>query len=129
MAKIKHNNFIDTVDDVLSDAKDAGILHLNAEDKKLTGRTIQIKGKEMYHFGTTGCLCLEQDNSNKEAASQSIKRANELNFPQIDFGVSASFEKRKLGAVIIPKVAYIQARDNYTMEVMYTTQNDYKALL
>ena len=59
---------------------------------------------------------------------QTIKRANELNFPQIDFGVSASFEKRKVGAKIIPKVAYVQARDNYTMEVMNTIQNDYKSI-
>ena len=28
---------------------------------------------------------------------QTIKRANALQFPKIDFGVSASFEKRKLG--------------------------------
>ena len=60
---------------------------------------------------------------------QTIKRANELQFPKIDFGVSASFEKRKLGARIIPKVAYIQARDNFTMEVMNTLQNDYKSIL
>ncbi len=40
MAKIKHNNFIDTVDEVLSGAKKEGVLHLYAEDKKLTGRTI-----------------------------------------------------------------------------------------
>lgn len=59
---------------------------------------------------------------------QTIKRANELNVPQIDFGVSASFEKRKVGAKIIPKVAYVQARDNYTMEVMNTIQNDYKSI-
>lgn len=73
MAKIKHNNFIDTVDEVLSGAKKEGILHLYAEDKVLTGRTIQIKGKEMFHFGTTGYLGLEQDNRLKEAAIQAIR--------------------------------------------------------
>jgi len=73
MAKIKHNNFIDTVDEVLSGAKKEGILHLYAEDKILTGRTIQIKGKEMFHFGTTGYLGLEQDNRIKEAAIQAIR--------------------------------------------------------
>jgi 7-keto-8-aminopelargonate synthetase-like enzyme/predicted N-acyltransferase len=72
MAKIKHNNFIDTVDEVLSGAKKEGVLHLYAEDKVLTGRTIQIKGKEMFHFGTTGYLGLEQDNRLKEAAIQAI---------------------------------------------------------
>ncbi len=73
MAKIKHNNFIDTVDEVLSAAKSEGVLHLYAEDKVLTGRTIQIKGKEMFHFGTTGYLGLEQDNRLKEAAIQAIR--------------------------------------------------------
>ncbi len=73
MAKIKHNNFIDTVDEVFSNAKKEGILHLYAEDKILTGRTIQIKGKEMFHFGTTGYLGLEQDGRLKEAAIQAIR--------------------------------------------------------
>jgi 7-keto-8-aminopelargonate synthetase-like enzyme len=73
MAKIKHNNFIDTVDEVLSSAKNEGVLHLYAEDKVLTGRTIQIKGKEMFHFGTTGYLGLEQDSRLKEAAIQAIR--------------------------------------------------------
>jgi predicted N-acyltransferase len=54
---------------------------------------------------------------------QAIKRARELNLNKIDFGVSATFEKRKLGATIIPKVAYIQARDNFSMELMGTLQN------
>lgn len=72
MAKIKHNNFIDTVDDVLSGAKKEGVLHLYAEDQSLTGRTIQIKGKKMFHFGTTGYLGLEQDVRLKQAAIEAI---------------------------------------------------------
>ena len=59
---------------------------------------------------------------------QTIKRANALQYKKIDFGESASFEKRKLGARIIPKVAYVQARDNYAMELMNTLQNDYKSI-
>lgn len=73
MAKIKHNNFIDTVDELLTNAKNEGVLHLYAENNRLTGRTIQIKGKEMYHFGTTGYLGLEQDNRLKEAAIEAIR--------------------------------------------------------
>ncbi|WP_367757338.1 aminotransferase class I/II-fold pyridoxal phosphate-dependent enzyme [Flavobacterium sp. WC2430] len=73
MAKIKHNNFIDTVNEVLSGAKKEGVLHLYAENKILTGRTIQIKDKKMFHFGTTGYLGLEQDNRLKEAAIQAIR--------------------------------------------------------
>jgi hypothetical protein len=73
MAKIKHNNCIDTVDEVLSGAKKEGILHLYAEDKKRTGRTIQIKGKQMHHFGTKGYQSFLQEDRSKEAAIQAIK--------------------------------------------------------
>lgn len=72
MAKIKHNNFIDTVDTVFSSAKEEGILHLYAEGEYLNGRTIKIKGREMLHFGTTGYLGLEQDKRLKEAAISAI---------------------------------------------------------
>jgi 7-keto-8-aminopelargonate synthetase-like enzyme/predicted N-acyltransferase len=72
MAKIKHNNFIDTVDEVLSGAKKEGVLHLYAEDQILNGRTLQIKGQKMFHFGTTGYLGLEQDIRLKEAAIAAI---------------------------------------------------------
>jgi hypothetical protein len=55
---------------------------------------------------------------------QTIKRARKLEIPRIDFGISATFEKKKLGASIKPKVAYVQARDNYAMELMQTLQNE-----
>ena len=74
MAKIKHNNFIDTVDEVFAGAKKEGVLHLYAEDEYLNGRTIQIKGKKMFHFGTTGYLGLEQDLRLKEAAISAIQK-------------------------------------------------------
>lgn len=73
MAKIKHNNFIDTVDFVLSSAKTEGILHLYAEGDSLNGRSIKIKGREMLHFGTTGYLGLEQDERLKSAAINAIR--------------------------------------------------------
>jgi hypothetical protein len=49
---------------------------------------------------------------------QTIKRAIDLKFQKIDLGMTASFEKRKLGAVIEEKYAYIQTSDNYTLELM-----------
>ena len=48
MAKINHNNFIDTINNIMVTAREEGIVHLQAEDAKLTGRTIQIKGKKMH---------------------------------------------------------------------------------
>lgn len=73
MAKIKHNNFIDTVDTVFTSAKDQGMLHLYTEGEYLNGRTIKINGNEMLHFGTTGYLGLEQDERLKEAAINAIR--------------------------------------------------------
>ena len=61
MAKIKHNNFLDTVDEVFSAAKQQGVLHLYAEDDIFNGRKIRVNNKDLYHFGTTGYLGLEQD--------------------------------------------------------------------
>ncbi|MDT0642185.1 aminotransferase class I/II-fold pyridoxal phosphate-dependent enzyme [Zunongwangia sp. F363] len=72
MAKIKHNNFLDTVDEVFSDATRKGILHLNSQDTKFTGNTIKVDGNKMYHFGTTGYLGLEQDERLKKAAMEAV---------------------------------------------------------
>ena len=54
---------------------------------------------------------------------RTIMRAKELGFAQIDFGLTASFEKRKLGAIVTPKVCYVQAKDNFSLELLETMQN------
>jgi len=74
MAKIKHNNFLDTVDEVFTDAKNMGVLHLYTEGDELTGRHIHIKGRKLFHFGTTGYLGLEQDERLKDAAIDAIRK-------------------------------------------------------
>lgn len=74
MAQIKHNHFLDTVDQVFTYAKQLNILHLKAAGDRFTGRTIQVGTKELFHFGTTGYLGLEQDPRLKEAAKNAIDR-------------------------------------------------------
>ncbi|MEQ8473271.1 MAG: aminotransferase class I/II-fold pyridoxal phosphate-dependent enzyme [Marinoscillum sp.] len=54
---------------------------------------------------------------------QTLIRAKELLFKEVDYGFSASFEKHKIGAKVIPKVAYMQAKDNYSMEMLETISN------
>jgi len=54
---------------------------------------------------------------------QTILRAKSLNMNHIDFGFSASFEKHKMGAEVLPKVAYLQAKDNYTLEMFEITNS------
>ncbi len=72
MAKIRHNNFLDTVDDVFTSAKNEGVLHLHSEDYVLNGNTIRVNGNDLKHFGTTGYLGLEQDDRLKQAAIEAI---------------------------------------------------------
>lgn len=63
---------MDSIDEVISNAKDQGVIHLYADGKSLTGRKISIDNKEMFHFGTTGYLGLEQDIRLKDAAAKAI---------------------------------------------------------
>jgi 7-keto-8-aminopelargonate synthetase-like enzyme len=74
MAKTKHNNFLDTVDEVLIEAKKAGVVHLDMEDEELSGRRVRIGGRDHFHFGTTGYLGLEQDQRLKDAAISAIQK-------------------------------------------------------
>lgn len=74
MAKIKHHNFLNTVHEVFTDAKEEGVLHLYAEGDSFSGRIIRVKDRDMFHFGTTGYLGLEQDVRLKKAAMEAIER-------------------------------------------------------
>lgn len=74
MAKIKHNNFLDTVNEVFTDAKQKGIMHLYAEGDDFSGRTIGVNNRKLFHFGTTGYLGLEQDERLKASAIEAISK-------------------------------------------------------
>jgi predicted N-acyltransferase len=54
---------------------------------------------------------------------QTIKRARDLSFKKINFGLTASFEKRKVGASVTQRVAYVQARDNFSMGLIGLMQD------
>ena len=73
MAKTKHNNFIDTVNEIIGEAKNRGVVQLYTEDASFSGRKVKINGKEMCHFGTTSYLGLDQDIRLKEASINAIK--------------------------------------------------------
>src|SRR5690606_9209736 len=51
-----------------------GVLHLYADGDMFTGRKISVQGKNLFHFGTTGYLGLEQDKRLKKAAAKAIFR-------------------------------------------------------
>ena len=66
----------------------------------------------------------EKFNIYRQLLYQSIKTAGALKFQKINFGLSASFEKKKLGATLIPKIAYVQADDNFSLEALDWLQKD-----
>lgn len=74
MAKVKSNNFLDTVHTVFSEARKQGALHLYAEDLQFEGVKLTIDGKELIQFGSTGYLGLEHDVRLKEAAISAIHK-------------------------------------------------------
>lgn len=74
MAKIRHNNIIDTVNSVLTVSKKKGIIHLHAEDEWLDGRSLTIKGRKVLHFGSCGYLGLEHQPRLKKEAINAIER-------------------------------------------------------
>lgn len=122
MAKIKHNNFLDTVNDVFTDAIDEGVLHLYAEGESFSGRTIGVKNGDSLTY-VPSLVGIDYDNLEKyqtyrQLLYQTIKRAIQLKFQYIDLGMTASFEKRKLGAVVEEKQAYLQTSDNYTLDLI-----------
>ncbi|WP_258105214.1 bifunctional aminotransferase class I/II-fold pyridoxal phosphate-dependent enzyme/GNAT family N-acetyltransferase [Marinoscillum sp. MHG1-6] len=74
MAKIIHNNILDTVDAVFTVSKNKGSLHLYAEDDTLDGRHLTINGRKVLHFGTCGYLGLEHHPKLKQGAIDAIMK-------------------------------------------------------
>ena len=54
----------------------------------------------------------------KQTLFQTILKGIDLKVKKVYFGLTADFEKRKVGAVTVPKVAYIQTRDNYNSSIV-----------
>ena len=61
---------------------------------------------------------LKEFHTYRQLLYQTIKRSINMKYRYIDLGMTASFEKRKLGAVVEEKCAYIQTSDNYTLELI-----------
>lgn len=68
----KNNSFIDTIDQIITDGVNKGILHLNNEDEFLEGNSIKLKGKNVVNFGSCSYLGLEFDERLKAGAIDAI---------------------------------------------------------
>lgn len=74
MAKINHNNFLDTVDHIWTTAKEKGIMHLNSQETFFDGTFFDINEKRYVNFGTCGYLGLEKHPALIEGATDLLKR-------------------------------------------------------
>jgi len=65
---------VDLIDDSLSHGIGCGILHLQAEDESLDGRTVQIRGKPVLQFASCSYLGLELDPRLREGVVEAVGR-------------------------------------------------------
>ncbi len=74
MAKINHNNSLDTIDELFSDAKNRGIMHLVTDIEKMSDRKLRIDNRDFLNFGTCGYLGLELDQRLKDGAIDFVQQ-------------------------------------------------------
>lgn len=74
MAKINHNNFLDTVDSIWTTAKERGIMHLNSQEEHFEGKIFTIGGRDYKNFGTCGYLGLEKHPLLIEGAVEMLRK-------------------------------------------------------
>jgi 7-keto-8-aminopelargonate synthetase-like enzyme len=74
MAKINHNNFLDTVDHIWTTAKEKGIMHLNSSEPYFDGTFFDINEKRYINFGTCGYLGLEKHPALIEGARNLLEK-------------------------------------------------------
>ena len=67
------NNFLNTVNDVITDGKNSGILHLNVSNQILHSNVLSINQKELVNFSSCSYLGLEFDNRLKEGGIKAIE--------------------------------------------------------
>jgi hypothetical protein len=57
----------------------------------------------------------------RQTLYQVMKRASALGCKKVNFGISATIEKKRIGATLHPKAGYYQAKDNFAMELIEAT--------
>ncbi|MDI1235686.1 MAG: aminotransferase class I/II-fold pyridoxal phosphate-dependent enzyme [bacterium] len=67
------NNFITTINDVITDGKNSGILHLNVSNEILEGNMLKINDKELVNFSSCSYLGLEFDPRLKAGAIKALE--------------------------------------------------------
>jgi len=74
IAKTRHEQILDTVDEVIKISSSLGITQLKIEDDELNGRTIKVKGKEIVNFGSCSYLGLEKNPDIIEGVVNAVRK-------------------------------------------------------
>jgi 7-keto-8-aminopelargonate synthetase-like enzyme/predicted N-acyltransferase len=61
---------------------------------------------------------IDQYKTYRQGLFQTVMRGIDIKANKIFFGLTADFEKRKIGAITIPKVAYVQHKDSYNNDLL-----------
>lgn len=60
VSKTRHEQILDTIDEVTRISSGLGIAQLEIEDEEINGRTIRLKGRDVVNFGSCSYLGLEK---------------------------------------------------------------------
>lgn len=70
----KATEHLDTLDTMITEAVQRGLMHHTAEDEALDGRSVTIAGRELLNFGSCSYLGLELDSRLQEGAIDAVRR-------------------------------------------------------
>ncbi len=70
----KFESLIKTMDEIVTTARNRGIVHLYTEDEFLNGRYVTINGSKLINFGSCSYLGLEMDERLKAGAIGAVKK-------------------------------------------------------
>ncbi|MFN4121837.1 MAG: aminotransferase class I/II-fold pyridoxal phosphate-dependent enzyme [Flavobacteriales bacterium] len=74
VAKTKHEQILDTVNEVADISANLGIAHITIEDEILNGRTIRIQSQDIFNFGSCSYLGLERHPKIIEGVKDAVER-------------------------------------------------------
>jgi 7-keto-8-aminopelargonate synthetase-like enzyme len=98
-----------------SDLKDEPLVSVNFCYRSKNNYSLFAVGLDYDYVFTHGCY--------RQGLYQTVIRTNELKCDKLYLGMDASIEKQRFGVKIIPKSIYIQANDNFNMELIGTMYN------
>ena len=121
MAKIVHNNIIDTINDIAFQAKQREVVHLNFDSDVWTGRHITLNNRQLINFGTCGYLGLETHPKLIERARDYAGRYG------TQFSISRAYVTSKTNIDLEEKLS--QVFDNHKTIVFSSTTLTHIAIL